>query len=136
MPGSGMLAVTAVAGSRHSDLPHPHAIGNMGRVTSAGETVDGITLVHAPDRQRYELYDGEAVAGYVEYAVPDETHVDLVHTVVDPACRGRGIAGRVVAFALADIRAQDKRIIPHCDYVQHWLKEHPGYAGMTDWPQD
>ncbi|WP_310962558.1 GNAT family N-acetyltransferase [Nocardioides terrisoli] len=104
-------------------------------MTSADDTDDGITLVHVPERHRYEVRDGNAVAGFVQYTVPDETHVDLIHTEVDDAYGGRGLAGRVVAFALADIRARDLRIIPHCPYVQSWLKKHPGYADVTDWPE-
>jgi predicted GNAT family acetyltransferase len=97
---------------------------------------DSITVTEAAERHRYELRDGEDVIGVLSYRLPDDQHVDLVHTEVDEAYGGRGLAGRLVAYAIADISAKAKRVIPHCPYVQSWLKKHPGYADITDWPHD
>lgn len=100
------------------------------------QTADGITIVNVPELHRYEVRDGDVVAGYAQYELPDDTHVDFVHTVVEDAYGGRGLAGRLVAFAVADVRARDLRIIPHCPYVRSWLRKHPEYDDLTDWPQD
>lgn len=103
---------------------------------TAEGTEDTITVGHAPDRNRYELRDEQNVIGVLTYRLPDDHHVDLVHTEVEEAYGGRGLAGRLVAYAIADISARGKRIVPHCPYVQSWLKKHPGYGDITDWPQD
>jgi predicted GNAT family acetyltransferase len=105
------------------------------RVT-AERIEDSITVAREADKHRYELRDGEDVIGVLTYRLPDDQHVDLVHTEVDEAYGGRGLAGKLVAFAIADISAQGRRIIPHCPYVQSWLKKHPGYGDITDWPHD
>jgi predicted GNAT family acetyltransferase len=97
---------------------------------------DDLTIVDVPGSHRYELRDGDVVAGFAQYELPDDVHVDFVHTVVEEAYAGRGLAGRLVAFATADVRARDLRIIAHCPYVQSWLKKHPEYDDITDWPQD
>lgn len=94
----------------------------------------GIEYVHAPDMHRYEIRDGDALVGFTEYRLPDDVHVDFVHTEVDDSYGGRGLAGEVVAFALADVREQGKRIIPHCPYVAKWIGKHPEYADITDVP--
>jgi hypothetical protein len=94
----------------------------------------GIEYVHAPDLSRYEIRDGDSVVGFTQYRLPDDVHVDFVHTEVDDEYGGRGLAGGVVEFALADVRAQGKRIIPHCPYVAKWITKHPEYEDITDRP--
>ncbi len=101
-------------------------------------TDDTISIVHAPVKHRYEIHDdaaaGDSVIGLSRYRLPDEEHVDFVHTEVDEAYGGRGLASRLVGFALADVRSSGKRVIPHCPYVAAWIKKHPEYADITDWP--
>ncbi|MFC7505343.1 GNAT family N-acetyltransferase [Nocardioides sp. CPCC 206347] len=91
-----------------------------------------ITYVHVPDLRRYEIRDVDVLAGFTQYRLPDDVHVDFVHTEVDDAYGGRGLAGGLVEFALADVRAQGKRIIAHCPYVARWLTKHPEYDDITD----
>jgi len=98
-----------------------------------GEEVFG--LVHVAERHRYEVRDVEDVVGFTHYRLPDDDHVDFVHTEVDEAYHDRGLASRLVGFALADVRATGKRIIPHCPYVAAWLKRHQDYDDITDWPE-
>lgn len=94
-----------------------------------------ISYVHVPDLHRYEIRDGDVtLAGFAEYVLPDDDHVDFVHTEVDDAYGGQGLAGGVVEFALADVRAQGKRIIAHCPYVAKWISKHPEYDDITDTP--
>lgn len=84
---------------------------------------------------RYEARDGETVAGMAVYRLPDDEHVDFVHTEVPEAYSGQGLAAKLVEFALADVKAKGKRIVPHCPYVAKWLKKHgEEYADITDWP--
>jgi predicted GNAT family acetyltransferase len=103
-------------------------------VSDSAETEDRISLAHVPERQRYELRDDGALIGRIDYRRVGDEQVDLLHTEVDEAYGGRGLAGRLVAYAIADIRSRDERIIPHCPYVQSWLRKHPGYNDAVDWP--
>lgn len=90
------------------------------------------TIVNASESSRYEIRDGDTVAGFAEYVLPDDGHVDFTHTVVDDAYGGQGLAGQLVRFALDDVRAMNKRIIPHCPYVAGWITKHPEYEEFTD----
>ncbi|KQY56788.1 MULTISPECIES: GNAT family N-acetyltransferase [unclassified Nocardioides] len=100
------------------------------------ETTDQDITVHdAPEKHRYEIHVGEVRAGFAQYRLPDEGHVDFVHTEIDDAFSGQGLASRLVSAALADVRTRGKRIIPHCPYVAGWIKRHPEYDDITDWPQ-
>lgn len=75
------------------------------------------------EAQRYELaVDGQlAIATYERRG----NIVAIPHTRVPPALEGRGIAGRLIAAALADIRGQGLKVLPLCSYVSHYMKKHP-----------
>jgi predicted GNAT family acetyltransferase len=74
--------------------------------------------------QRYELWvDGERV-GIADFRVDGDTVV-LPHTVIEPRHRGQGLGARLVKGALADIRAQGRRVVPICWYVDEYLDLHP-----------
>jgi predicted GNAT family acetyltransferase len=100
---------------------------------------DGIVVRHAPDRSRYELVDGEDVIGHTDYRELSGDGVvtarDFLHTEVDEAYGGRGLASVLVADALEDVRAAGLRIVPHCPYVAGWLRKHEGrFDDLVDWP--
>lgn len=82
-----------------------------------------------PDASRYELLiDGELV-GKIDYFDAGEA-VDIPHTNVDPAHGGQGYAAKLTAFALDDIRAQGKFVIPTCPYTAQYIDKHPQYADL------
>lgn len=96
-----------------------------------------VVVRHAPERSRYELLDGDTVIGHADYRHLDDTESsrrDLVHTEVDDAYGGRGLASVLVRFALDDVRASGMRVVPHCPYVAGWLRTHEGYDDLVDWP--
>jgi predicted GNAT family acetyltransferase len=100
---------------------------------------DGIVVRHAPDRNRYELVDGEDVIGHTDYRELTSdgaaTARDFLHTEVDEAYGGRGLASVLVADALEDVRAAGLRIVPHCPYVAGWLRKHEGrFDDVVDRP--
>jgi uncharacterized protein len=87
-------------------------------------------VVDQPGLHRYEIsVDGE-VAGSVRY-VRHPDRLDLVHTEIRPAFEGRGLAARLVAGVLADVRAAGGRIVPSCPYVAAYLKRHPDQADLV-----
>ncbi|MGD9999437.1 MAG: GNAT family N-acetyltransferase [Ilumatobacteraceae bacterium] len=96
---------------------------------SGSEPAD-VEIVRRPDRSRYEaVVDGVTVA-FAEYDVQGSTVV-LPHTVTTPARRGQGYAGRVVRFALDDIRASGRRVVPSCWYVAQFIDDHPEYTDLV-----
>lgn len=124
--------------SEHDSLPP----------TGHGDTEHGgIVVRHAPERHRYELVDptrDDLVIGHTDYReIGDEsasthgtiTHRDFLHTEVDDAYGGRGLASVLVQFALDDVRAAGLRIVPHCPYVAGWIRKHDGrFDDLVDWP--
>ncbi|MGI5130815.1 GNAT family N-acetyltransferase [Pseudonocardia sp. CA-107938] len=95
-------------------------------MSSTSET----TVADAPDRHRFEItVDGE-LAGFAEYRLRDD-HITFVHTEIDDAFAGKGLAGVLVRAALDDVRGRGLRVVAVCPYVKAWIEKHPDYADLT-----
>jgi uncharacterized protein len=89
-----------------------------------------MTVRDNPTELRYELLDGETLVGLIRYRL-EPNAIALIHTEVEPAHEGQGLAGVLVQGALDDIRARGLRLIPICPYVRSWLERHPEYADLV-----
>lgn len=101
------------------------------------KTVEGeeIHIANVPDERRYTITVGDELAGFAKYRPePGGTGVAFVHTEVDPKFGGQGLAGKLVSWAMADVRDSGSRIVPYCPYVAAWLKKHPEFEEYVDWP--
>lgn len=87
-------------------------------------TLDDLILHHNEDENRFEaLLRGQMLAE-VDYE-REPGRIVFTHTIVQPAARGKGVAGRVVQHALDYARAEGLTPVPVCSYVQRYLQEHP-----------
>lgn len=82
------------------------------------------------ERSRYELLDGDAVVALADYRDHDGVRI-LPHVETDPALRNRGHAGRVVEFALADIRARGLKVMALCPFAADHLRAHPEHHDLV-----
>lgn len=73
------------------------------------------------------LPEGDAV---LRYADPAPDLRDIRSTFVPPAARGRGIGGALVRAALEHARAEGRRVIATCWYVDSWVARHPEYGDL------
>jgi predicted GNAT family acetyltransferase len=94
---------------------------------------DAPRVVRNSDKGQYEIYLGDERVGYAAYE-EEVGRVVFTHTVVDPAYEGRGFGGRLVAFALDDVRRQGLFIVPLCPFVAAYVKRHPEYADLAAGP--
>lgn len=82
------------------------------------------------EARRYELrLDGEVVA-LADYRDQGDVRV-LPHVETDPAHQNQGLAGRVVAFALDDIRERGMKVVPACPFAARYVSEHPEYQDLA-----
>jgi predicted GNAT family acetyltransferase len=81
-----------------------------------------------PDELRYELLVDGDLAGEIRYTRDGDTRT-LVHTEVDPAYEGRGLATELVRETLADIRARGLRLVVICPFVADYIRRHPDVSG-------
>lgn len=89
-----------------------------------------ITVRNNPDRQRYELLDGDTVIGqahWVPYGATDGSQRIFYHTTVDDAYAGQGLAARLARYALDDTIEAGLLIVPVCSYIKSWLRKHPDH---------
>ncbi|NVM94990.1 N-acetyltransferase [Arthrobacter sp. AETb3-4] len=95
-----------------------------------------VTMTRNDGRHRYELHAGSELA--VIILIRDlPGHMDLIHTETQAGFEGRGLAKVLVRYALDDVVASGKRIIPHCPYVARFVEKHPElYAQYTDLPAE
>jgi predicted GNAT family acetyltransferase len=83
---------------------------------------------------RLEALQGDEVTGHIEYFVLETPARALVpvHTLVEPAHEGKGIAGSL-ARELYGIAARAGIVVaPLCPYVVKWAERHPDEAPAAD----
>ncbi|MGC2999373.1 GNAT family N-acetyltransferase [Streptomyces sp. G35A] len=77
--------------------------------------------------------DGEVV-GRIEYFVleavgaPSGPALVPVHTIVEPAHEGKGIAGSLARELYTIAAREDSAVAPLCPYVAKWAERHPDEA--------
>jgi predicted GNAT family acetyltransferase len=84
------------------------------------------------DRQAstYEVAIDGVPAGVAGYRL-NEGVAEFNHTVVLPAFGGHGVAGRLVTFAMDDVRAAGEwKVRASCSYVEYWFGQHPEYGDL------
>jgi predicted GNAT family acetyltransferase len=84
-------------------------------------------------RHRYELTMDGTLVSLADYYERNGVVV-IPHTETLPQFGGRGLAARVVAFALADIAAQDKKVDPQCPYVGVFIERNPEWRDLLSRP--
>ncbi|MCI0140286.1 N-acetyltransferase [Arthrobacter bambusae] len=95
----------------------------------------GVTTVRNDKFHRYELLvDGEVAV--ISQFMDKPGHIDFLHTETRPQFKGRGLAKVLAHFALDDVVASGKRIIPHCPFIAAYLRKHEGYELDVDWPPE
>ncbi len=87
-------------------------------------------VVHNQTRHRFELTT-ESGTAVLEYAEKPGGVLDLFHTLVPRADRGKGAGRTLVREAMEYARAHRQRIIPTCPYVAAWLERHPEYRELV-----
>ena len=73
-----------------------------------------------PGRSRYELEVDGRIA-FADYVRQGERLI-IPHVEADPALRGGGAAGRLMAQVAAVARTEGVKIVPSCGYAAAWLR--------------
>jgi predicted GNAT family acetyltransferase len=82
-----------------------------------------IGIVHNAAQNRFEAHvDGDL--GHLDYRIAGDAFA-INHTEVPPSLGGRGIAGKLVAAAVAYARGAKLRVVANCSYARAWIAKHP-----------
>jgi len=110
-----------------------HARGRLRRPDSEMSVdvrLDELTTHDNAERRRYEVRIGAKVVGVIAYH-PEPEQLTLSHTEVDPAFEGEGVASRLVAGALEDIRRRGLALVLIWPFVRAYLERHPEQADLV-----
>jgi predicted GNAT family acetyltransferase len=80
------------------------------------------------DRSRFELIEDGKLA-FADYRREGDVLI-LPHVEADPALRGRGAAGRLMAGLLEQVRADGLKVRPVCSYAVAWIERHPDFQDL------
>ena len=88
-------------------------------------------ITNNTDESRYEIRLGDELVGHAEYTLNDGL-ITFTHTEIDPAHEGKGLASKLVRFALDDVRADGTRkVLPLCPYVKGWMQRNTDYLDLA-----
>ncbi|MFJ8043636.1 GNAT family N-acetyltransferase [Kitasatospora sp. NPDC096147] len=79
---------------------------------------------------RFEIREDGALAGFAEYH-RSGAEIAFIHTEIDAAFEGRGLAGKLARAALDAAREQELAVLPYCPFIRGWMHKHPEYADLV-----
>jgi NAD(P)H-dependent FMN reductase len=120
------------AGGAVGEQPKARVLELARAVALAAKGAEVVDRNVSPTQGRYELRiggpEGE-LAGFADYRV-DSDHVELPHTVTDPAFSGQGVGSVLVRSVLDRLAADGKRVVPTCSFVSSFIEKNPGYQSL------
>lgn len=87
-------------------------------------------VVDNPAAHRFEIYEGDELAGFVEYHLFGN-EIAFLHTEIAQRFEGRGLAGQLTRYALDDARQRGRLVLPYCPYTRAWIRKHPEYVDLV-----
>ncbi|HEV3172830.1 MAG TPA: GNAT family N-acetyltransferase [Actinocrinis sp.] len=87
-------------------------------------------VVDAPERDRFEIFVDERLAGFAEYS-RNESAIAFTHTEIDPAFEGRGLGSILARAALDAAREEKLAVLPYCPFIKGWIAKHPDYLDLV-----
>lgn len=89
-----------------------------------------VRVTDDPAEQRFEIAVDGQLAGFTTYH-REGNAVALVHTEVDPAWQGNGLASRLIRSTLDTLRARGEAVIPYCPFVRDFIVHHDDYRDLV-----
>jgi predicted GNAT family acetyltransferase len=87
-----------------------------------------------PDAGRFEILSDGRVAGYINYREGDDGSMVLVHTEMDPAFAGQGLASALARGVFDNLTERGVRTVVPCPFLISWLGKNPEYPDVVIQP--
>ncbi|MEB3069924.1 GNAT family N-acetyltransferase [[Mycobacterium] vasticus] len=94
-------------------------------------TEPSVTNAADGPRKAYEIHLDGARAGLTAYVDAGAQRI-FFHTEIGEEYGGRGLAGTLIAAALAETRAAGKRIVAICPFVAAYVEKHHDFDDILD----
>jgi predicted GNAT family acetyltransferase len=85
------------------------------------------------EKHQVEIWVDDELAGFVEYHDRDLARA-FVHTEIEPAFEGRGLASELTRHVLDEARASGRQVLPYCPFVRGYIERHRDYVDLV--PED
>jgi predicted GNAT family acetyltransferase len=89
-----------------------------------------VSVRDQPDKKRYEVWVGDALAGFTVYRPRGEVYT-FSHTEIDDAFGGRGLGSVLIKYALDDMRARGIAVLPDCPFVRRYISRHKEFLDLV-----
>lgn len=99
----------------------------------ADQTVEP-RVIRNDEKHRYEVWSGDTLAGVAEYRERGGRTI-FIHTEVDGAFAGHGLAKALAREALDDTVARGRVIVPVCPFIASHLRKNTQYDAHVRWPE-
>jgi predicted GNAT family acetyltransferase len=86
-------------------------------------------VLDAPERNRFEIYVDDELAGFADYRVKDG-HTTIPHTEVFDRFGGRGLGSELVRGTLDALRERGAQVVPLCPFVAAYIRKNREYADL------
>jgi predicted GNAT family acetyltransferase len=94
----------------------------------------GITVTRNDEESRYEIRADDVLAGFAAFDLRPGS-IRFIHTEIDDAFQGQGLAGKLASAALTDAAASGEAIVPLCPYIARYLETHEIDGAEIRWPR-
>ena len=99
--------------------------------TNTTETSLDLEIHDDKENHRYVVAVDGTPVGHAVYHLRGDRHI-FVHTEVDDAYEGKGVASALARAALDDVAAQGGKVVPLCPFISAWIDRHPEYRSLVD----
>ncbi|GGO89781.1 N-acetyltransferase [Nocardioides phosphati] len=83
-----------------------------------------------PAEHRYEIHADGALAGFTVYE-PGDGLLAFVHTEIDDAYAGQGLAKVLIRETLDDVRKRGLAVLPFCPFVRGFIAKNGDYLDLV-----
>jgi len=90
---------------------------------------DDISFEDGGSKGRY-VYRANGAEAEMTFTRAGDGLVIIDHTGVPDAFRGQGVGAALVARAVADFRAQARKVLPLCPFAAAQFRRHPEWADL------
>lgn len=96
-------------------------------------------VVHNPVRERFELWVAGDLVGVLGYRIEQDPvsagpSATILHTVLYDEYSGHGLATRLSATAVDDLRQRGLPITALCSFTRHYLQTHRAPGSPVHYP--